>query len=271
MSHAGPVFMTTLHGAASGVTMKVWVWLPPQYTQPAYAHTAFPALMLYPGGNGADHNLWAGTRMGGIEIDAHGARAGKLTPFVFVMPAMQLREDLDTECADLPGQPKIGTFLAVDVRHMIERNFRVQHDRTGWGAMGVSAGAYCANRLVYTHPDSYAALVSMDGYFTIETTLPAGNDPTVRAGDPMAVATRTAPPLSVLLFAGAQGPDLTTARQFLAHVRPPTNAQLIIQPDGRHLTNDIVKMVPAAFAYLTAHLARPTPITKGASTNIPSG
>jgi hypothetical protein len=243
--------------------MKVWVWLPPQYTQPAYAHTAFPALMLYPGGNGADHNLWAGTRMGGIEVDARGARAGKLTPFVFVMPAMQLREDLDTECADLPGQPKIGTFLAVDVRQMIERNFRVQHDRTGWGAMGVSAGAYCANRLAYTHPDSYAALVSLDGYFTIETTLPGGNDPAVRAGDPMAVATRTAPPLSVLLFAGAQGTDLATARQFLAHVRSPTKAQLLIQPGGRHLTNDVVRMVPDAFAYLTAHLARPTPITKG--------
>jgi S-formylglutathione hydrolase FrmB len=262
MSHAGPVLMTTLNGAASAVTMKVWVWLPPQYTQPAYAHTAFPALMLYPGGNGADHNLWAGPRMRGIEIDAQGARAGTLTPFVFVMPAMQLRQDLDTECADLPGQPKIGTFLAVDVRRMIEKNFRVIHDRTGWGAMGVSAGAYCASRLVYDHPDQYTALASLDGYFTIETNLPGGNDPTVRAGDPLAVATRTAPPLSVLLYAGSGGPDLTTAQQFLTQVRPPTKAQLLVQPGGQHLTNDVVNMVPAAFAYLTAHLARPTSITK---------
>ena len=77
----------------------------------------------------------------------------------------------------------------------------------------------------------------------------------------MAVATRTAPPLSVLLFAGAQGTDLATARQFLAQVRPPTKAQLLIQPGGRHLSNDVVRMVPDAFAYLTAHLARPTPIT----------
>jgi hypothetical protein len=70
--------------------------------------------------------------------------------------------------------------------------------------------------------------------------------------------------LSVLLYAGADGTDLATAREFLARVRPPTKAQLLVQPGGQHLTNDVVKMVPDAFAYLTAHLARPTPETPGA-------
>ena len=33
----------------SGATLPVLVWLPPQYDQPAYAHTRFPVSMVLPG------------------------------------------------------------------------------------------------------------------------------------------------------------------------------------------------------------------------------
>ncbi|HEY6795229.1 MAG TPA: alpha/beta hydrolase-fold protein, partial [Kineosporiaceae bacterium] len=159
----GRLVVTRLTGPASGVSLRVWVWLPPQYDEPAYAHSAFPALMLYPGGSGAGYNTWAGTQYHAREEDAAGAAAGRLTPFVFVMPEMQPGEHRDTECADLPGQPKIGTFLATDVRRMVLDNLRVLPDRTGWGAAGASAGAYCAARVVFNHPDQYCAVVSIAG------------------------------------------------------------------------------------------------------------
>ncbi len=165
--------------------MQVWIWLPPQYDDPRYAHTAFPALMLYPGGSGAGYNTWAGRRYGAREPVAAGH--GGVTPFVFVMPEMQLSERLDTECADLPGQPKVGTFLAVDVRRMVEENFRVLRDRSG-GAAGASSGAYCATRLVFDHPGQYRAVVSIGGYYSIETGLRGASDPRVLAGDPAVVA-----------------------------------------------------------------------------------
>lgn len=256
----GKLVMTRLTGARSGVTLRVWVWLPPQYDQPAYAHTAFPALMLYPGGSGAGYNTWAGQQYGAREAVAAGAGRGGLSPFIFVMPEMQLSERLDTECADLPGQPRVGTFLAVDVRRMVEDNFRVIHDRTGWGAAGASSGAYCASRLVFDHPDQYAAVVSISGYFTIETTLRGGNDPVVRSQDPAAVAVARPPAVSVLLWSGSRpGPDLRDAKTFLTQVRPPTQAELRVLPGGRHLTKDFAKMMPGSLAWLTAHLARPTP------------
>jgi len=256
----GRLVVTKLTGAQSGVTLRVWVWMPPQYDQPAYAHTAFPALMLYPGGSGAGYNTWAGQKYGAREADAAGATRGTLTPFVFVMPEMQLSERLDTECADVPGQPKIGTFLSADVRQMVQDNFRVIHDRMGWAAAGASAGAYCASRLVFNHPDQYAAVVSISGYFSIETNLRGANDPLVRAQDPAAIAVAHPPQVSALLWSGSRpGPDLSDARGFLAKVRPPTSAELRILPGGRHLTSDFAKMMPASLAWLTAHLARPTP------------
>jgi hypothetical protein len=257
-SDSGPILQTTLVGAASGVTMPVWVWLPPQYDEPAYAHTAFPALMLYPGGTGADRNAWVGTGLGGRELVAAGARNGTLTPFILVMPSMQLNPDLDTECADLPGNPKVGTFLAVDVRKMVEDNFRVRTDRDGWGAAGTSSGAYCATRLVFDHPDQYAAVASIGGYFSIETTLAGADDPSVRSGDPASVAVTSPPDVSVLLYTG-DGRDLKDAQRFLATLRPPTHAQLQVLPGGQHLTVDFAKMIPGTLAFLTAHLGHPTP------------
>ena len=256
----GRLVVTKLTGARSGVTLRVWVWLPPQYDQPSYARTAFPALMLYPGGSGAGYNTWVGQQYGAREAAAAGATRGTLTPFVFVMPEMQPSGRLDTECADLPGQPKIGTFLSVDVRQMVQDNFRVIHDRTGWAAAGASAGAYCASRLVFNHPDQYSAVVSISGYFSIETTLPGANDPRVRAQDPAVIAVAHPPQVSALLWSGSRpGADLSDARGFLTQVRAPTTAELRTLPGGRHLTSDFAKMMPDSLAWLTAHLARPTP------------
>jgi hypothetical protein len=108
-SDVGRLAVTTLTGTRSGVTLKVWVWLPPEYDEPAFAHKDFPALMLFPGGTGAGHNAWAGTGLGAREVVASGAAHGSLSPFVFVMPEMQVSPALDTECADLPGEPRMGT------------------------------------------------------------------------------------------------------------------------------------------------------------------
>jgi len=257
----GRLLVTRLTGPVSHVSLRVWVWVPPQYDQPAYARTAFPALMLYPGGSGAGYNTWAGVQYHAREEDAAGAAAGRLTPFVFVMPEMQPGEHQDTECADLPGQPRIGTFLGVDVRRMVQDNFRVVPDRTGWGTAGASAGAYCAARIAFNHPDQYAAVVSIAGYFSIETPLRGHDDPTVRAQDPAVLATGRPPAVSVLLWAGGRnGPDLRDARGFLARVRPPTTAELRILPGGRHLTTDFARMMPDSLTFLSTHLAPPTPI-----------
>ena len=44
----GRVEIVQVHGP-SGDSGGVLVWLPPQYDQPAYAHTKFPVLMVLPG------------------------------------------------------------------------------------------------------------------------------------------------------------------------------------------------------------------------------
>ncbi len=84
-------------------------------------------------------------------VIADGAAAGTMTPFILVEPQMQLSYRQATECTDLPGQPKVGTFFEQDVPDLIKRTFRALPDRTGWGVGGI-----------------------IDGYFVIDSTWPPG-------------------------------------------------------------------------------------------------
>ena len=84
------LLLTTLTGPVSGVRMRVWVWLPPQYDEPRYAHTAFPVLMLFPGGDGVSYTQWFS--FGQPELIASKSATGEVSPFVRVEPQLQVSE-----------------------------------------------------------------------------------------------------------------------------------------------------------------------------------
>lgn len=82
---AGPIMMTTVTGAKSGVTGKVWVWLPPEYNDPKYAKHGFPVLTLYAGGQSAGYNTWTDNQLPIQEADAQLSKQGKAHPFIMIM------------------------------------------------------------------------------------------------------------------------------------------------------------------------------------------
>ncbi|MFD6890910.1 hypothetical protein [Streptomyces sp. NPDC059957] len=55
------VMVTTLAGKKSHFTGKVWLWVPPQYHDPKYAHSGFPVMIALPGGPGFNANHWSGS------------------------------------------------------------------------------------------------------------------------------------------------------------------------------------------------------------------
>ncbi|MEZ0494148.1 alpha/beta hydrolase [Kineococcus sp. TBRC 1896] len=253
------VLETTLHGAASGVTMKVWVWTPPQYDDPAYAHQDFPVLFLYPGGDGATYNNWTDRSYSAQEVVDSASRDGSVLPFVFVMPEMQVSKNVDTECTDLPGQPKVGTFLDTDVPAMVQHDFRVLPPGKGWGTAGASSGAYCAAAIALREPGEYGAVVSIAGYFDMETELPHWDTATL-AQYPTALAPTFAGTLAWLLVAGTASPeDVAQAKRFSGLVRPPSTAQVFLQDGGKHLTTSFKAAMPEVFAFFSEHLDGPRP------------
>ncbi len=256
----GRLMVTTLSGRASGVTMKVWVWVPPQYDDPQYARTAFPVLMLYPGGDGVSYTQWFS--FGQPELISGRSRTGEVSPFIMVEPQMQVSTSLDTECTDLDGLPKVGTFLDTDVPAMVRDSFRVLPTRTAWGVGGASSGAYCAARVLFGNPDRFSVGVTLGGYFEIDTRLAAGHTAAARATSPMAIATGPAPPdVWLRAWTGSAGAaeaiSLRQNQAFVKAARAPTKADLKVLPDGTHTWTTFTKMLPDTFAFFTEHLDKP--------------
>jgi enterochelin esterase-like enzyme len=259
---AGPVLLTWLKGVRSGVTGKVWVWLPPQYNDPQYARTGFPVITLYTGGSGAGYNYWSDPKIVPTqEDDVRLVKEGRAYPFIMVMPILQLSVREDTECSDIPGHPKIGTWMAEDVPAFIRANFRTLTSRNGWGTAGASSGAFCAVKMAADQPGTYKAAVSWGGYFAPETDLSWAETGRL-ANSPGLTLQRTRPDIRLLLLAGGNPrihADVEQMTTLMKVIRPPTVATSYVQPNGLHRTQDIRPLVPRILEFLAKNMEGPTP------------
>lgn len=254
---AGPIQVTTLVGRKSGVSGKVWVWLPPEYNDPKFARSGFPVLTLYPGGEGNGYNTWTDPQLPIQEIDAQLAKTGKAHPFIMVMPIQQLAKNLDTECSDVPGHPKVGTWMAQDLPDFVRANFRTLPGRDGFGLMGASAGAFCSAKLAMQHPDLFKAAVPIDGYFAPESPLFPRKAEWFQTNSPTAMLAGS-PDVKLLVTAGSAEPyERNVAKAFVNAAKPPTDVTYYELPGGRHLTSDFKRLIPTALKYLTDNLQGP--------------
>ncbi len=260
---AGPILLTRLKGARSGVTGKVWVWLPPQYDDPRYTRAGFPVVTFYTGGSGAGYNYWSDPKVLPTQADdVRLVREGRAHPFIMVMPVLQPSARKDTECSDIPGQPKMGTWMAEDVPAFVRANFRTLTSRDGWGTAGASSGAFCAVKVAADRPDRYKAVVSWGGYFAPDTDL-RWSAKGRRANSPDLILRRTRPDLRLFLLAGDEPRirvDVQELTALMKLVRPPTVATPYIQPNGGHRTQDLRKLIPKILEFLTANLRGPSPV-----------
>ena len=159
-TYATPGWVTSFHGQASGVTARIVVWLPPEYSQPAYAQQTFPVVQLL-GGYPANVFGW----MHGLDVVSayYRARAAGMPPAVLVATEINVAGRADLECLDAPGQPQVETWITRDVPAFMTAHFRVARPG-GWGVMGFSMGGFCAPYLALTHPEVYRAAVAINGY-----------------------------------------------------------------------------------------------------------
>ncbi|MER5353071.1 alpha/beta hydrolase-fold protein [Kitasatospora sp. NPDC002551] len=257
---AGQIMMTTLTGPKSGVTGKVWVWLPPEYNDPKYARTGFPVLTLYAGGQSAGYNTWTDNQLPIQEIDADLVKQGKAHPFIMIMPVQNLEsnEAKALECADIPGQPRMGTWMAEDIPDFVRANFRTVKGRDGWGLMGASTGAFCSAKLALQHPETFKAAVPIDGYFNPDSPLWKGHEAERQANSPELLVAQGKSDVRMLATAGgANAYETKLVKAWVAKAVPPLTVEYYEQPGGKHLTTDFKKMIPDTLQWLSKNLAGP--------------
>ena len=186
----GEIRQITLAGARSGISRQGYVYLPPQYFQPAYAHTRFPVVELLHGSPGTPVNWVLQINIQSI-MDQLIAKhlAG---PMIVVMPSIDSGNSFQ-ECVNAPGALD-DTYISQDVPADVRAHFRASLVPAEWGIGGYSSGGYCAANLALRHRGDYGAAGLLDGYYR-PVDGPAANalhgDPRLEAAnDPLAAVQR---------------------------------------------------------------------------------
>lgn len=248
----GRLISITVSGATSQLHAPAYVYLPPQYFQPSYAKTSFPAIELLTGYGHSAAGLAA--RGAAPDVMLRLMRSGAV-PAVLVMTSAAPGPDRDTECVDVPAGPQAATFLGIDIPMAISHSYRVTP--VGWGIGGIGEGGYCAAKLAMLHSDVFYAGALIGAYYAPRRTAKTGD---LWAGS--AVLSRLddlgwrlrhlpAPPARLLAL---DPPGGTADRTFAALVRPPM--RMTVQetsPQGDATRNAL----PVALNWLSANLPRP--------------
>jgi S-formylglutathione hydrolase FrmB len=261
----GKVLQVTLSGEHTGiVSVADYVYLPPQYFQPAYAHTRFPVVLAL---TGYPNDPWSIVRR--LALPATAARlaaGGQITPAVYVMMNVSVALPRDTECTNVPEGPQAETFLTQDVPLAVERTFRVQTGRSGWALLGYSTGGYCAAKLAMMDPYQFSSAVSMAGYYTAledSTTgdLYGGSGAYRNENDlDWRLAHLPPPPVSVLVTSSQQGErDLPGTLAFLKLIRPPMRGYSLIVTQGGHNYGTWQRQLPQSLEWLNQRLSPARP------------
>jgi enterochelin esterase-like enzyme len=194
---------------------KGFVYLPPQYFDPAWASVRFPVLELLHGAPGSPANWVVQIRTAEM-MDQMIARH-QVGPMVLVSADYNGPSRLhSTECVNAVHGLQMDTYVTSDVRYDVTSSLRVATSRAQWGVAGFSTGGFCSINLALRHPRLFGATAVMDGYFhAIEDHFASGlyhGHWSVRlANTPMWTWRHMAEPqrlpLHILLLAGTHDPD----------------------------------------------------------------
>lgn len=261
-AQVGRLDRVRIPGAVSGLSTDGYVYLPPQYFQPAYKDKKFPAIVVMTGFPGDARNLLTKFDYPGRELQL--IDSGTVKPMVQVLMRPSPSMPRDSECEDIPGGPQAQTYYATDVPRDVQASYRVVGGAHGWGVIGDSTGGYCALKLAMAHPGVYTTAVSLSGGLTAAKDITTGDlfggsqQRRNEADLNWRLAHLPMPAVSVLLADSkddAGGYAASTA--FVAAVRPPMTAAQAVVPTGGHNFTTWVRMLPASLGWLSDHLAGP--------------
>lgn len=236
----GRVVRLDLPGKRSGLDRRAYVYLPPQYFQPAYANTRFPVLELLHGDPGEAGGWVYG--LGLAQILDHQIATGQVGPMVVVMPTT-FSGAHGQDCVDAPHGPLDDTYLTSDVAGDMVADFRVLPPGPNWGIGGLSDGGFCATNLALRHLGSYGVVASMDGFYSTQADLAVlakvfGSDAgALRANDPTALAQSDSGPLPRFwIMRGTRNSTDTIAARYFEQVISARESIMSVVVNGANHT-----------------------------------
>ncbi|MGW4063119.1 alpha/beta hydrolase [Amycolatopsis sp. NPDC004747] len=206
--------------------------LPPGYTDAVNAHRRYPVVYLVHGSPGGPEDwLAAGDAPGTLRLFY---RNRALPPMIVVSVDLSAgRPGRNWEGLDVPGGPRLETYLARSVVTAIDRRYRTLADRGHRALGGMSAGAFAALNIGLRHSSEFGSLLLSMPYDTPENGKALGAS--ASANTPREYL-RTMPfprPVAAFLAAGAGAPgDVADARRIGEAFRARGQQAVVHTEDG---------------------------------------
>ena len=149
--------------AIGGRSQDVYVYLPPGYADNPTRR--YPVLYLLHGFPGRPLAFMLTVRMGVVEDEVVAKNLAQ--PVILVMPFGSTGTFTDKEWANGVDQGEgWATFVARDVVHAIDSQYRTIADRSGRAIGGLSEGGFGALNIALQHPGEFGVVESWSGYET---------------------------------------------------------------------------------------------------------
>jgi enterochelin esterase-like enzyme len=279
----GYLMRLTVTGQRSHLSRTVYVYLPPQYFQPAYRAYRFPAIELIHGQPGMPQD-WI-TVVGVTHAYDRLLARKRAQPVVLVMPDANGGDTISLQCLNQVGGPQDLTYLAVDLPGQIARLLRVAPPGRAWGVAGYSEGGFCAANMALRYPHRYGSAGVLSGYFVpMDNQLggsgravsPFGGDDRLREQNTpydelLNLSAATVLPRFWLGAGAADGPDVACAERFWQQLRPrQSDAPLTLTPGSGHTMTTWRAQVPSMLSWMTPRLTQAArqPVVRPAKTAI---
>jgi hypothetical protein len=256
-------------GHRSGLTRMVYVYLPPQYFQPAYRAYRFPVIELIHGQPGAPQD-WVSV-VGVTRAFGQLLAAKQAQPAVLLMPDANGGRQISLQCLNQVDGPQDLTYLAVDLPAQISRTLRVTRPGGAWGVAGYSEGGFCAANMALHYPRGYGFAGVLSGYFqpmsnklggSGHLVSPFGGNSRLRAENtPLAELTRLPPgaviPRFWLAAGAADGPDVANAERFWRELPPRLrDVPPTLTPGTGHTMTTWRAEIPSMLTWMTPGLTQ---------------
>jgi hypothetical protein len=273
LAQTGELLQVNINGAYTGIAVSGdYVYLPPQYFQPAYAHTKFPAILALTGYPGSSWSIIKRLKL--PETQQMLVSKGLMKPAVDVMMNASVAMPRDTECTNVPAGPQVETFFAEDVPLAMERAFRVQSGPGSWAALGYSTGGLCAVKIAMMDPRQFQLAASLAGDYTALEDNTTGNlygsNPGYRDlnSPDWRLQHLPAPPVSVLVASSLVGEkSYPQTVEFVKLVRPPMRVYTLYLPQGGHNFRTWVRELPGALRWLNQRMMPGLPAVAPVASN----
>jgi enterochelin esterase-like enzyme len=255
----GRIDKVLVRGETSKINSPAYVYLPPQYFQPEYAHRKFPAAVVLTGYPGTAEALYKKLHFPQTQHEL--VKQHKTQPTVLVMMRPTVAPPRDTECMDIPRGPQTETFFTQDLRTDISTHYRIGTEARSWGIIGDSTGGYCALKMTMRHPEAYSTAVALSANYRAPLDATTGDlfggDRQLERENNLLWRQRhlPAPPVNLLVTSSKQGePNYRHTLRFIEQTKSPSHVASIILDSGGHNFNTWRREIPAAMDWLGDHL-----------------